>query len=67
MKVIIEQKDFKNEFSYYEDVLGGKDKKIIGVKFWYQGEEVDIEEIEIVIDEEPEVEKKEPHDMDGII
>jgi hypothetical protein len=59
MKLIIEKKDFKNEFTYYDDQLGTKYDKIVEVKFWYQGEEVDIEEIELVFNKPKKEEPKE--------
>lgn len=52
MKVVIEKKEFKTEFGYYEDVLGGKDKKIVDIRFWNGHTEVFPDEIEIIIDEE---------------
>jgi hypothetical protein len=48
MKLIIEKKEFAKEFGYYEDQLGSREDKIVDIKFWYQGEEVKVEEIELV-------------------
>ena len=48
MKLIIEKKEFAGEFRHYEDQLGSREAKIVDIKFWYQGEEVKVEEIELV-------------------
>ena len=64
MKLIIEKKDFKNEFEYYDDQLGTRDNKIVEVKFWYQGQEVDIEEIELIFDKPKKEEPKETISID---
>ena len=59
MKVIIEKKDFRNEFSYYQDQLASKEEEILDVRFWHEGIELDVDEIEIVIGKPKKEEAKE--------
>jgi hypothetical protein len=49
MKVIIEKKEFVKEFEYYKDTVGVKEDEILDVRFWNEGIELDVDEIEIVI------------------